>query len=203
MKQLEDPKKCKKELQKQRLIFKEKSYPRKKSKPLKNLNITQENPFLKRTSTVTPSILKKAASKSVSRSKIYSEKSMEIQSITDDGEDFNIFDNQSNVTLPDEITDFQIRLKSDFYEQKTKDPNLEITRFVGDDGFIVRAERKYLKGIDRANEIIDQKSIHQNNFQIQRDKILSIREIFKDFLEKIIEYIKNKYPKGSKRLTKR
>jgi hypothetical protein len=188
---------CRKELQKQRLIFKEKTYPKVNPKQKKIMNTTQENPFLKRVSTATPSISKRAVSKSANRSKIYSEKSMDIQFITDDEDDFNIFENQNNSGLPDEITDFQIRLKSDFYEKYTQDPNQDVTRFVGDDGFIAKAERKYLKGIDRVNEIINPKSAPENNFKIERDKILSIREIFKDFLEQIIEYIKNKYPKGN------
>jgi hypothetical protein len=195
MSQLETPELCEKELNKQRLIFQNTKVAQEKTKNV--MSKTQhEKSFHKKTSIAAGLLLKKTNSKNANKSRIYSEKSLDNQSITD-VEEFNIFEEESVKTLPSEIDNFQVRLRSDFFEEKMVHDAEEHVRFIGDDGFIAKVERKYLKGIDRAGEILEwERQPQRHGFRIQRDKLISIREVFKDFLEKIVEYIRNKYKSG-------
>ena len=193
--QLKDSFKCQQELSRQRLIFQENKIQKQKEEKKTGKNVPSKS-FLKKASTIiSHSSIKKGHLKSFSKNRIYSEKSVDIQTVTDFEEEFNIFEDQSTMSLPEEISDFQIRLRSDYFEESRNQE--EKVRFIGDEGFIARVEQKYLEGVDRAGDIGKQKNKSPKDvFQIQRDKILNLREILKDFIEKIVEYIRRKYPEG-------
>ena len=196
--QLGDPLSCRKELERQKLIFLSQRISKTKEQNTKKKGI-QKTSFTKQKTLLNGNtVSRKTNSKVANKSKIYSEKSLDLHSVTD-VEEFNIFEGESVTSLPNKIFDFQIRLRSDYFEEKVANNQVDQVRFIGNEGFIAQAERKYLKGIDRANDILiwdDQEKA--NAFQIQRDKLVNIREVFRDFIEKIIEYIKQKHGLGKK-----
>ena len=121
----------------------------------------------------------------------FSNKSLDIGEVSQDGvTEFDIYGNDSDASLPEQISDFLINLKSGFCETAKVDKELQKEfRFIGDQGFIIRAEKKYLIGIDRMKDILLDKQQEKHQAIVERDKSLSIRDIFKDYIDKILDYI--------------
>ena len=174
-------------------FFDEKGNPKKK-KSLRKMNTTTPDYFSKGS-------FMKISKKDIFHKNIYSNKSFELSKSKiseDEDSEFNIFNNDSVESLPNEIYDYYITLKSGYYEKRQTEQEGP-PRFIGDQGFITRAERKILTDLDRVADLIKETDTNEseaNIIEVQRDKQLNIREIFKDLIDKILEYIMRKYPKG-------
>ena len=102
--------------------------------------------------------------------------------------------------------DYKIVFKSGYFEKN--EINVEKsdqvqpkkwTRLVGDEAVAARAEKAVSHGLDRFRMIIktgDQAKETKDEFQPERNRVLSVREIFREYVLVLVKYIKDKYPDG-------
>lgn len=105
------------------------------------------------------------------------------------------------------IWNYQILLKSGYFE--SEEENMETkkdsqkekwVRLIGDQAVAARAEKAVSRGeVDRFRMMIqfnENKNKVKDDFSPERDRFLSIREIFREYIGVIVDYIKDKYPNG-------